>query len=230
MAASGETNNVTVSGDSSGYQLSDSVATLSAGYGCTLVDGHHATCPGKYVKWLYVNTGDGDDSLSLQSMTWGYVDCGTGTDTLITPNTTAKVSNCELVNPPAPAPAPAPPAVTPPPLAIGQSVATMTLGGDVPLRLSCSSTATSPCTGTIVFVLPKKAKTRRGAPNILGKEKFSVAQGKRRKVKISMTGRGRGLVKRRGRLHVTATLTVKQGGKTTTSTQTLTIKAPRHHR
>jgi hypothetical protein len=240
IAGNGETNNVTISGDASGYQLSDTGATLTAQYGCTVSDAHHATCAGTYVHWLYVASGDGDDTLSLQSMTAAYVDCGTGTDTLNTPNTSAKVSNCELVNAPAattpPPTPPAPPAVTPPVLSIGQPVTTMTQAGEVPLTLACSATAASGCTGTIVFELPKNVSksdvsiSRRGAPNILGKDKFSVAQGKRRQVHISMTGRGRGLVKRRGRLRVTAKLRVEQGGKTTTSTQILTIKAPRRHR
>jgi hypothetical protein len=241
VASNGESNNVTISGDSSGYQLSDTGATLSAQYGCTLTDAHHATCGGQYVKWLYVKAADGDDTLSLQSMTSAFVDCGQGTDTLNTPNTTAKVNYCELVNAPAATTpptttTPTPPAVTPPPLSIAQPVATMTTGGDVPLTLACSATAASRCTGTIVFKLPKKASksdvgmSRRGAPNILGKDRFSVAQGKKRKVKVSMTGKGRGMVKRRKTLRVTATLKVKQGGKTATSTQSLTIKAPRRHR
>jgi hypothetical protein len=42
-----------------------------------------------------------------------------------------------------------------------------------------------------------------------------------------MTGKGRGMVKRRTRLKVTAKLVIKQGNKTTTTTQPLTIKAPR---
>jgi hypothetical protein len=238
VAGPGEGNNLTVSGDSSGYQVSDTAANLTASFGCSLVDLHHASCAGTYVKWLYLKTSDGDDTLSLQSMTPGYVDCGTGTDTLSTPNTTAKVVNCESVNAPATAPpsVPTPPAPTPPLLSIAQPVATMTTGGDVPLTLACSATAASPCTGTIVFKLPTKASksdvgmSRRGAPNILGKDKFSIAQGKKRKVKVSMNGKGRGMVTRRTKLRVTATLKVKQGGKTTTSTQSLTIKAPRRHR
>jgi hypothetical protein len=239
VAAIGEANNVTITGDSAGYQVTDAGATLSAQFGCTLSDTHHATCSGKYVRWLYVKTGDGDDTLSLQSMTSAFVDCGDGTDTLNTPNTLAKVSYCELVNAPAattpPATTPPPAAVTPPALTIGQPVATMSTGGEVPLTLACSATAASRCTGTITFSLPKKASksdvgmARRGAPNILGKDKFSVAQGKRRKVKISMTGKGRGMVKHRGKLRVTATLKIKQGGATTSSTQSLTIKAPRRH-
>jgi hypothetical protein len=239
FASSGQANDVTISGDSSGYTVTDTAANLTASYGCTLKSANQATCLGSYVKSLYVNTGDGDDKLSLQSMTSSYVNCGTGTDTLNTPNTTAKVSYCELVNAPAaipPAtPAPTPPVAPLPPLAIGQETARMTQGGDVPLTLNCAATAASRCTGTIVFELPKKAKSsgvtasRRGAPNILGKDRFSVAQGKRRKVKISMTSKGRGMVKRRKRLRVTAKLKVKQGGKTRTTTQSLTIKAPRRH-
>jgi hypothetical protein len=240
-AAAGEANNATVSGDAAnGFQLSDTVATLTAQSGCTLTDAHHASCSAHSASWLYVNTGDGDDTLSLQSLTPAWVDCGTGTDRLNTPNTAAKPYNCELINAPVAETPPAvpttPPTTTPPPLSIGQPFATMTSGGEVPLTLSCSATATSRCTGTIAFSLPKKASksevaaARRGAPNILGKDKFSVAQGKKRKVKISMTGKGRSMVKRRGKLRVTATIKVKQGGKTTTSRQSLTIKAPRHHR
>ena len=80
--------------------------------------------------------------------------------------------------------------------------------------------------------LPQKVKAqvgaaRRGAPNILGREKLTVNNGKKRKVKISMTGKGRSMVKRSKKLKVTAKLKITQGGKTTASTQSLTIRAPR---
>jgi hypothetical protein len=238
VAAPGEANNLTVSSDTSTYQVVDPGATMTAKLGCTVTDTHHASCPSRYVRWLYIKTEDGDDVLSLQSMTSASVDCGAGTDVLSTPNTTAKVSNCELVNAPPPTPPattpPDPPAAIAPPLSIGQPVTTMTRKGNVPLTLSCSETAASPCEGTLVLELPKKAAksevgaSRRGAPNILGRQKLSIAQGKKRKVNVSMTGKGRGMVKHRKRLRVTAKLKVKQSGKTTTTTQSLTIKAPRH--
>lgn len=239
VAAPGEANNLTVSSDTSTYQLVDPGATMTAKYGCTLVDAHHASCTSNNVRWLYIKTNDGDDAVSLQAMTSASVDCGAGTDSLNTPNTTAKVSNCEVVNapppaPPATTPLPDPPTAIAPPLSIGGSVATMTRSGKVPLKLSCSAAAASPCVGTLVFELPKKARkseagvSRRGAPNILGRQKLSIAQGKKRKVNVSMTGKGRGKVNRRKRLRVTAKLKVKQGGKTITTTQSLTIKAPRH--
>jgi hypothetical protein len=241
VAAPGETNNVTISSDASKISIADAGATLSASYGCTLLDSKHASCPATYVKWLYIKTSDGDDVVALQSMIAASVDCGVGTDTLNTPQTTAKVTACELVNtppagtaPPATTPTPEPPAAIAPPLAIGQPVATMTAKGNVPLSLTCSADAASDCVGTLTFELPKKAKksdvgmSRRGAPNILGKQRLSIAKGKKRKVNVAMTGKGRGMVKHRKRLRVNAKLRIKQGGTTTTTTQSLTIKAPRH--
>jgi hypothetical protein len=62
---------------------------------------------------------------------------------------------------------------------------------------------------------------------ILGRERLSVDKGKKRKVKVSMTGKGRSMVQRRKKLKVTAKLVVNQGGKTHVSTTSLTIKAPR---
>jgi hypothetical protein len=221
--------------------ITDSSAKLKAQSGCTLSDAHQATCPSSSVKGLYVSTGDLDDSVSLQSLTSAMVLCGSGTDSLNTPNTSVSQSECELVStPPVTTPAPSPPAAPPspvlPPVTIGQPVATMTKDGSVPLTLNCSATAASRCTGTLLFELPKKASksevgaSRRGAPNILGREKLSIAKGKKRKVKVAMTGKGRGMINRRKKLKVTAKLKIKQGGKTNTTTQSLTIKAPRRHR
>jgi hypothetical protein len=235
VAGPGEVNNVTVTATVDSFVISDPDVTLVSDKGCTLVNSHSVTCSGKVVSWLYVKTGDLDDTVSLQPLTTAMVDCGLGTDTLRTPSPNAKPAGCEYVNPPAATVPVTPPAVTPvpPPLSIVQPVATMTPGGSVPLTLDCSAAAEGPCTGTLVFILrPKASKSqvgasRRGAPNIVGREKITVDRGKKRKVKVSMTGKGRGMVKRRKRLKVTAKLQVKQAGQTTTSTQTLTIKAPR---
>jgi hypothetical protein len=234
VAAPGEVNNVTIASTADSYYVSDPGATLKAQYGCKLIDAHSASCPSNYVRSLYVKTADLDDTISLPTLT-GTIDCGLGIDTLRTPDPTTKPTGCESVNPP-PATTPViPPTVAPvtPPLSIVQPVATMTPRGHVPLTLSCSETAEGACTGTLVFSLPPKAKksqvgaSRRGAPNIVGRQRITVDKGKKRKVKVSMTGKGRGMVKRRKRLKVTAKLQVKQAGKTTTTSQTLTIRAPR---
>jgi hypothetical protein len=235
FAAPGEANNVTVSEEPGFYVFSDPSATLTAQYGCTVSDAHRATCASKYVKSLYLNTGDANDTISFQpALVSAGIDCGAGTDSLNTPDPNTKPVNCEYINAPPPTAPVTPPAVTaPPPLSILQPVATMTKKGSVPLTLSCSDSAEGRCTGTLVFELPATLKqgqvgaSRRGAPNILGREKITVDRGKKRKVKISMTGKGRSMVKRSKKLKVTAKLKIKQGGKTTTSTQSLTIRAPR---
>jgi hypothetical protein len=238
VGSPGEVNNLTVTATADSILISDPSASLKAYFGCTVIDIHGATCPSKYVTSLYVKTGDLDDTVSLQPPIPAMLDCGEGTDVLRTPSTSVKQVNCEYVNPPyvnPPATPTTPPAVipvVPPPLSIERHVTTMTARGDVPLVVSCSADAASPCTGTLVLELPQKVKgqvgaARRGAPNILGREKLTVNNGKKRKVNISMTGRGRKMVKRRKKLHVTAKLVIKQGEKTTTTTQSLTIKAPR---
>lgn len=235
VAGPGEANSLTVSSTTTSYAISDPGATITAQYGCTVTDAHHASCPAQSVKWLYLKTDDLDDTVTLLSLTSTSLDCGAGTDSLNTPNPNAKPVNCEYINAPATTPVTQPvkpPNPAAPPLSLGQSVATMTQGGSVPLTLSCS--AGSRCIGTLLLVLPKKAKSsgatasRRGAPNILGREKLSIAQGKKRRVNVSMTAKGRRMVKRHRHLTVTAKLKVKQDGKTNTTTQSLRIKAPRH--
>jgi hypothetical protein len=234
VATPGEVNNLTVSETPGFFSFSDSSATLTAQYGCTVTDAHTATCASKYVHSLYIKTSDMDDNVTLQLATIPTsMDCGTGNDSLTTPNPNTKPVDCEYINAPPAAPV-APPTVTPPsppPLSIVQTVATMTRRGSVPLTLDCSATGAGRCTGTLTFELVAKkgqvGTSRRGAPNILGRERLAVAKGKKRKVTVSMTSKGRGMVKRKKKLKVIAKLKIKQAGKTTTSTQSLTIKAPR---
>ncbi len=228
VASPGETNNLTVSQTPNSFAFADPTATISPQYGCTATDVHHAVCPSGYVRYVYIKTGDSNDTIDFQpTQIQASIDCGGGIDTLLTPDPNAKPVNCEYVNPPA-APAPEAPA----PLSIVQPVTTMTKAGKVPLTLGCSTAATTPCVGTITFELPKAKKSqvvasRRGGPNILGHQKITVQRGKRRRVKVAMTGKGRRLVKRHRKLAVIARLTVTEGGRTQDATQSLTINAPR---
>ena len=234
LAAPGETNDLRITSSTDSFLISDPNATLTTDKSCKLINSHTVSCSSKYAKLIYVKTNDLDDVVQVQPLTTAMIDCGLGTDTLVTPSPNVKPTGCEQVNPPPPAPV-TPPTVTPPapPLSIVQPVSTMTRRGSVPLTLSCSAEAGGACTGTLVFILLKNAKksgvhtARRGAPNIIGREKIIVRRGKKRKVKVSMTGKGRRAVKRKKRLKVTAKLTVTQGGQTTTTTQRVTIKAPR---
>jgi hypothetical protein len=235
VAAPGEANNVTISETTGSYVISDPNANITARFGCTVVDAHKVTCTSKRVRWLYVKTNDLNDTVSFQpAVIPASIDCGAGIDSLNTSDPNTKPANCEYINAPAAAPV-VPPTIdpVPPPLSIAQPVATMTKRGSVPLTVSCSAAAATRCTGTLIFVLPAKPKagqagaSRRGAPNILGREKLSVDRGKKRKVKVSMSSKGKSMVKRSKRLKVTAKLVIKQGGETHISTQSLTIRAPR---
>jgi hypothetical protein len=233
-AAPGEANDVTVTQTTDSYLFSDPNATVTAQYGCVATDAHHATCASKYVNSLYVNTGDGNDKITFQPATVSaFIDCGAGTDSLNTPDPNTKPANCEYINAPAQSPV-NPPTLTPPgPLSILQPVTTMTPKGSVPLTVGCDAATGGSCTGTITLELPAKvndqvAAARRGAPNILGREKITVSRGKKRRVTMSMSARGRSMVKRNKKLKVTAKLKIKQHGKRTTTTQQLTIRAPRH--
>jgi hypothetical protein len=226
VAAPGEANNLTVSEAPGQYVFSDPNANITAQYGCTAINAHQAACSNRSVSSLYVSTGDLDDRISFQpTVIPATIDCGTGTDSLNMTDPNTKPINCESIN--------APVAPVPPPLSIVQPTATMTKRGSVPVTVSCAAAAVSRCTGTLTFELPAKppkgkaAASRRGAPNILGHQRVSVDRGKRRRVKVSMTGRGRSMVMRSKKLTVTAKLVIRTGGETHVSTQPLTINAPR---
>jgi hypothetical protein len=234
LAAPGESNDLRITSGTDSFLVSDPKATLKTDKSCKPIDSHNVSCFSKYAKLIYVKTDDLDDSVSLQPLTSAMVDCGLGNDTLVTASPNVNPAGCEQINPPAPPVPVTPPTVTPPapPLSIVQPVSTMTRRGNVPVTVSCSAEAGGACTGTLVFILPAAQKSgvhaaRRGAPNIVGRERIIVRRGKKRQVKVSMTGKGRRAVKRRKRVKVNAKLTVTQNGRTTTSTQQLTIKAPR---
>ena len=240
MAGTGETNNVSVSLASGTFTVSDPVANITAQYGgCTVSDAHHVTCPSTYVKWIYVSTSDLDDTVAIQTATPATVNCGTGTDSVtsvVTSSDYLAPSNCESVNAPAAAPPPAPPAppVLSAPLLIGKTSATMSPAGKVSLPLSCDQAASGDCTGTLVIKLAHSTAgksdvtaSRRGAPNILGRKEISLAKGKKKNVNVSMSSRGRGFVTRHRRVRTTVVIKLQQGGKVSTSSQALTIKAPR---
>jgi hypothetical protein len=246
IAGSGETNNVTVSLSSGTFTVSDPAANMTAQYGCTTSDAHHASCPSTSVKHLYLSTGDLGDTIAVQAATPAYVNCGTGSDTVTSTVTTSDYltpTGCESVNAPVASPAtPTPSPVSPPsplaaPLVIDTTVTTMSTTGTVSLPLVCDESANAPCTGTLVIQLAKKSAgksdataSRRGAPNILGRKEISLAKGGKKKVNVSMSSRGRSFVKRHRRVHTKVVIRLKRGGVVTTNSQALTIKAPSRKR
>jgi Ca2+-binding RTX toxin-like protein len=72
VAESGnETNALTVAYDAGPdvYDVADTAATLTPNGTCTMVDAHHATCPGAGIKTISVDAGDRDDSIAMNAGT-----------------------------------------------------------------------------------------------------------------------------------------------------------------
>lgn len=81
-ASPGETNIVSVTATESGYEIADSVATMTAGSGCTLSTPHAVTCSETAV-FLVIELGDGNDSVSVDFVEYGIVvRAGDGDDTV----------------------------------------------------------------------------------------------------------------------------------------------------
>jgi uncharacterized delta-60 repeat protein len=135
------------------------------------------------------------------------------------------------------------PVVTPPGLlafggmTLGSGVLPMDKHGNVFVMLACPVSAVSPCAGTVVLSgesdgsAPRAlvAAKKKAKPKLFtfGSASFTVAAGKSVKVKVHLSTRAQGLVRRKHRL--TAKLVVKdhdQAGRASTTTARVTIKAP----
>lgn len=97
-----------------------------------------------------------------------------------------------------------------------------------PLRivvaLSCPATSTQPCGGVLVLSLPLAGKAgAAAAPKLLGRVRYSVAPGARKRIAVPLSKAGRALLRRRGKL--TVRLTVRPAsGTATTVTRTLRLR------
>ncbi len=81
-AGNAAANNVTISLSSGTYTVSDSVATLTAGAGCTIVSSQQATCSSSGVTSISASTGDLNDTISSSAATPMTVFAGSGNDTI----------------------------------------------------------------------------------------------------------------------------------------------------
>src|SRR5207247_5803418 len=68
-AGEGEANDVSVSLANGTFTITDPAASMTAQYGCTASDAHHASCPATYIKRLYLSTGALDDTAAIQTAT-----------------------------------------------------------------------------------------------------------------------------------------------------------------
>jgi hypothetical protein len=136
------------------------------------------------------------------------------------------------------------PVVPPPPgllafggMTLGSRVLGMDKHGNVFVTLSCPLAAVSPCAGTVTLSgesdgsAPRAlvAAKKKAKPKLFtfGSASFTVAAGKSVRVKVHLSTRAQGLIRRKHRL--TAKLVVKdhdQAGRSSTTSARVTIKAP----
>jgi YVTN family beta-propeller protein len=124
---------------------------------------------------------------------------------------------------------------TPLPTSVGISTSsvTMTSRGDAVIDVSCPASAHEGCRGTITIRLAQPrarhaqaiaARCGRGC-RPLGSAKYEARAGQKIHVRVHIASYGRRLLARRHALRVTVTATSVAGGRTATSSRTITLRA-----
>jgi hypothetical protein len=91
---------------------------------------------------------------------------------------------------------------------------------DSGIKVACPAGA-GPCKGSGKVVAKRK---------VLGKRSLKIASGRSSRVRIALSSKGAGLLRRRGKLRVTITVTVKtKSGKVSKAPRKVTLKAPKKH-
>ena len=165
----------------------------------------------------------GSDSLHSRDGTPDAVSCGGERDTVMADTRDEIADDCEAVSGSASA------------TRISRKPVQMGPNGVLPVRLSCPAVHKSSCRGTITLVaLPSKRRaqaSRRSRRGPLGRTKFKIRRGQQASVKMQASRHGRRRVLRQRSVRCKATVVMRDGaGRTTTSSQTITVKAARRSR
>ena len=138
------------------------------------------------------------------------------TTTTSAATTTTATTTTTAATPPTPGPTtPPPPAVK---LLLGAHPATTALG--VRLNLNCKASQTQRCRTT------ERLTTLHGV--LVGKRTTTIAGGRRITVLVALNAKGRHLLARFGRLRVTLTVLLTQGGRTTKAASPRVMLTTRH--
>jgi hypothetical protein len=101
-------------------------------------------------------------------------------------------------------------------------------GATVGLKVACPAGGAT-CSGKITLTVKVKTKVKgktKTTTVTLGTATFTVAAGQSGAVKVKLLSKGKALLKQRKKLSATAAVAVTAGGKTSTKSKALTIKAP----
>ena len=192
----------------------------------------------------------GADELLARDGANDQMSCGSEADTVTADPGDDADADCEDVDTgatPAPAPAPVPdpaPAATATATAnasaskVKISAKPITLGrdGSAPVSVACPKAQVGGCAGSVTIDIatpaqPKaEAKTSRRSRRrtVLGKKKFKVAAGKKKTIRVHLSRRGRRRVLKKRRIRCRVSVVNKaKDGKTVTTKQTISLKAPK---
>jgi hypothetical protein len=115
-----------------------------------------------------------------------------------------------------------------------QRVLRATANGTVSLQVGCPLTATVRCRGTVRLVLKRGEKHRTAASAaralVIAKNRFSIAPGHRRAVKLKLSRGGRRLLRKRRTLTVRAVIARRGGPNLGNSSERVTLKLKRKRR
>jgi hypothetical protein len=138
-------------------------------------------------------------------------------------------------------PRPPAPLTDPPAVSIGQRSVTASASGAVGIALGCPADAAGACSGSIALTMTDSARRsagggggtvtaarRRRIVKITKGRRFRIAKGARKTVTLRLSRRGRRALAQRGRMAVRAVVALRAGGgRATTSTYSLTVRAER---
>jgi Ca2+-binding RTX toxin-like protein len=158
-----------------------------------------------------VKAGAGNDTINVRDGVKGEVSCGAGRDSVVADRTDTIANDCEQKN-------------------TLSALATCTINSD-PARMSKSGTirvrVKCPLGGKAKLSLRTVGKAKRAKK--LGSKSFKMKAGKRKTVRIKLSGKARRLVKKKKALRAHATVTVKAAvaSRTAKRSENLTIVAPK---
>ena len=158
-----------------------------------------------------VKTGAGNDTINVRDGVKGRVSCGAGRDSVVADRTDTIAKDCEQKN-------------------TLSALATCTINSD-PARMSKSGTirvrVKCPIGGKAKLSLRTVGKAKRAKK--LGSKSFTMKAGKRKTVRVKLSGKARRLVKKKKALRAHATVSVRAAvaSRTAKRSENLTIVAPK---
>ena len=216
-----------------GDNVATDVENLTGGTGADTLTGSSAV--------NRLTGGPGADIFHARDGANDHLSCGSEADTVTADPGDAADADCEAVDtgpkPAAPAPtATATAKAKAKKLKLSSAPITLDKNGRAPVTIVCPKSQVGGCAGTVTIevaaepAVKGKVKTSRRSRRrkVIGKARFRVSAGKKTKIRVRLSRRGRRKVLRKRRVRCRVSVANKgQDGKLVTTKQTLSLKAPK---